>query len=524
MLFATSSLVALVSYSFLCYLQPVVLLHLYHSRGFRALAGGGALALLAAFVMFRRRSATGKEARAGAGGGTAGAEAAHESLLDSPRHRPADAGVFDTDAAVVEVPPLYPNTYVPPVLPDLQSEIAEDELAAQEQAAMIRQRAQEQRVAAEAAAAPSTSAMMAGGMQPDQQARGKEDVEERLPVASAASHVPSGLDSASALSVGPAQVDAQGIRDLDAFSSAGLESTAARVTALADASESTDKPADAMLGTGDQTKPLSERMGQALDAHAQPPEVTAATQAAVPAAGLASTQPVVGLEELREPLINGSQDALQSQPIAAAQTVDGSVPVVGLEEFTGSMADRLNAAAARLGDEANDREAQRQDQDTAAAPSMDSSVPVVGLEEFTGPMADRLNAAAARLDDEATDREAQRQDRDTAPALDTNAAPALQEITTRPPHGEILEEITEARREPDEVPAASPPALANEGSGTQEGASEAPKTSWLARIFGKRQASSPKKSEDDQPVLQATLADAASTPLRVGTQLPAKIL
>jgi len=175
----------------------------------------------------------------------------------------------------------------------------------------------------------------------------------------------------------------------------------------------------------------------------------------------------------------------------------------------------LNAAAARLGDEANDREAQRQDQDTAAAPSMDSSVPVVGLEEFTGPMADRLNAAAARLDDEATDREAQRQDRDTAPALDTNAAPALQEITTRPPHGEILEEITEARREPDEVPAASPPALANEGSGTQEGASEAPKTSWLARIFGKGQASSPKKSEDDQPVLQATLADAASTPLRL---------
>lgn len=91
-------------------------------------AGGGALALLAAFVMFRR-SATGKEARAGAGGGAAGAEAAHESL-DSPRHRPADAGVFDTGAAVVEVPPLYPNTYVPPVLPDLQSEIAEDELAA----------------------------------------------------------------------------------------------------------------------------------------------------------------------------------------------------------------------------------------------------------------------------------------------------------------------------------------------------------------------------------------------------------
>ena len=464
--------------------------------------------LLVSCVMFRRRSSTRKEAWPGTGGGAAGAQSASQSLLESPHCRTADAGVFDTGAAVVENPPLYLDTYelvveapplceayVPPGLPDSEAAAAEDELAAQEQAAMIRRLAQEQREAAEAIVAPSMSAMAAGRMQLDQQARGKaqaeQDVEEHLPFTSAASHVPSELESASALSVGPAQ--AERLRDLDEFSSTGLESTAARVAALVDASESTDKPADAMPGAGN--LPSTEGTGRVFDSWPDPPEVTEAPQA-VQAAGFEATQPVAGLEEeLRELLVGRSQDAVEAEPFTAAPPTDISGPIAGLEEFTGSMADRLQAAASRHENEANLRDAERKGKDQAPASGQDSAA---------------------------------------APA----PAPASRGTVTRPPQGEILEEITEereahagreARQELDEVPAAAAttPALVDELSGTQEGFAETQKkTSWFARIFGKRQvSSSPAKASTSSPMqeklaspaVQAEHADAATTSLSLDT-------
>ena len=220
-------------------------------------------------------------------------------LLDSAPVAPSPAPRLG--AAPVEEPPTY--LYVQPQLPDFDEPFSPDgnvssaheELAAHEQAAMMRAQAEEARLAAQASVLPpAPSSELVGQMREQERKAEHEQASVRRVSKTAASESKDGLDSVGALSVGPEQANAQGIQDLDAFSSTGLESTAGRVGALFDAS-----------------------------AFAMPEE-------------------------------------------AALNEISG--PIAGLEEFTGPMASRLKAQAARLGGEACDREAGRERQEKHAAP------------------------------------------------------------------------------------------------------------------------------------------------------------
>jgi hypothetical protein len=153
---------------------------------------------------------------------------------------------------LAELPPEYP-TYSLPILPDFESfspavdvSSADEDLAAQEQAAMMQMQAEGARLVAQASALPPARAPPASGLVVGQgrEQQGMAEQEQALARRvsnTMASESKDGSESASTLSVGTAQADAQvhqgtQVQDLGTVSSTGLESAAVRVEVLSDAS------------------------------------------------------------------------------------------------------------------------------------------------------------------------------------------------------------------------------------------------------------------------------------------------